>query len=614
MRVFGLDALAVGAAVIGLAGATPPATETQTAPSSGWRALATDMARPWPDLQRRDKTFSDYVVAANPHGPPRDPYGRAFMGLALLQAGLRDDDQAQISAGLASIGASAAHPGPRDRIIFENLALETAYNLARAKLNGDDRFAKIRGPLETRMKRISVVQFGGTRPYYNYHLVESAGLVELLASGLRSKAPGSALADRRRTKRLVTDLVNRTIPRVAARYATPDAAGRLTLVSDPPWNPPAYDAFSLALLARIVDRLGPAAGERPREVMRAMARSLWALASPEGSVSYYGRSQEQAWTLTMTAYGALAAAHLPGTSQADAARFEALADRALTRLRERYAGGRFGFWITPSLAHGIRAAIPGLDAYAAASSYSGLTLVGLAWALDEMGDREPAPGPLAADRTGVHRVGAGESTVLTVRTPFLWYAVKQGPGAYVRGVGDYRDDVRYDSGLIALEAIDLAGPPAAIIPLRPHQLRGDDRSAPVLLRGRGAGRFWGTRLRAAADAVELSGGFRAGDRWLRRGVRIRYEPTGCGLRETIPTRRGDRLVRMLWFRGSPKRSSGGTVLSDGVQRVTLSAAPTASAKRAGYASGTESRLTRVALRFRGTGKPLTFTYCRAGTA
>src|SRR3954447_14336778 len=361
VRVLRRPAVAAVAGCL-LAAALPSGAWADAAPSSEWLALARSMASPWAGLQhRRDASFADYVVAAAPNGPPRDPYGRSFLGLALLQSGLRDGSDSQVGAGLRAIGYASSHPVRRDRIVFENLALETAYNVARSRLAGDKRFQAIRSALEARIKRITVIQFGGKRPYYNYYLVDSAGLMEALASGLTSSVPGSALANRGYTRQLIADLVNRTVPRIAGRYTTSDPSGRLAVLSDPPWNPPAYDAFSLALLARIVDRLGPDASDRARGLMRRMARSLWVLASPGGSVSYYGRSQDQSWTLAMTAYGAQAVAGLPGTSATDAARFEALAERALSRLRERYAGGRFGFWITPALAAGIRRAIPGLD-------------------------------------------------------------------------------------------------------------------------------------------------------------------------------------------------------------------------------------------------------------
>src|SRR4051794_28452976 len=130
MTALRLQAVAAGA-LTALALAAPATTEAAADASSEWRDLARTMTAPWPGLQRADGSFRDYVVAADPHGAPRDPYGRSFMGLALLQAGLRDGNDRQVTAGLKAIGQAAAHPVIRQRIVFENLALSTAYNVAR---------------------------------------------------------------------------------------------------------------------------------------------------------------------------------------------------------------------------------------------------------------------------------------------------------------------------------------------------------------------------------------------------------------------------------------------------------------------------------------------------
>ena len=188
--------------------------------------------------------------------------------------------------------------------------------------------------------------------------------------------------------------------------------------------------------------------------------------------------------------------------------------------------------------------------------------------------------------------------------------MKQGPGVFVKGVGDYSVDLRYDSGLVGLEPIDKDGTPGQILPSRPHSLAPGDRAEPLLHRGRATGRFWGTSMRSLpGGGVALTGGFRAGRRWLRRGVTLRYQPAGCGLRVTIPTRRGDRLEESLWFRGTPVISAGRTTLADRAQTVAVSPPPTSIARQTGFASGTVARLVRVRLRFRGTGQPLTATFC-----
>jgi hypothetical protein len=50
---------------------------------------------------------------------------------------------------------------------------------------------------------------------------------------------------------------------------------------------------------------------------------------------------------------------------------------------------------------------------------------------------------------------------------------------------------------------------------------------------------------------------------------------------------------------------------DSAQRVTLSQRPTTIARRRGFSSGIDVHLVHLTLGFRGTGRPLTFTYCPA---
>src|SRR5205085_2186593 len=148
-------------------------------------------------------------------------------------------------------------------------------------------------------------------------------------------------------------------------------------------------------------------------------------------------------------------------------------------------------------------------------------------------------------------------------------------------------------------------------PARPHSRRADDHAEPLLLRGRTAARFWGTSLHATRDGhVTLTGGFRAGRRWLRHGVAIRYAPSDCGgVRMTLPTHRGDRIEQALWLRAKGfERTSRGRLLVDDSEQVTLEARPRATSVRGGYASGAEQHLVRVKMRFAATGKPLVIDF------
>jgi hypothetical protein len=118
----------------------------------------------------------------------------------------------------------------------------------------------------------------------------------------------------------------------------------------------------------------------------------------------------------------------------------------------------------------------------------------------------------------------------------------------------------------------------------------------VLGTGRAAGLPHGRRLAVAGDGtVTVRGGFRArSGRWVRRRARFRFAPTACGVRMTVPARRGDRLRYSAFFAGSPR--AGGRSVADARQVVSFGSR--ASVSRAGrHASGAEPRLTEMRLRF-----------------
>ncbi|MDP8943734.1 MAG: hypothetical protein M3N16_06420, partial [Actinomycetota bacterium] len=347
-----------------------------TAAAADVAGLARSVARPWPDLQRADGSFPDEV--AEIAREPRDPYGNAMLGYALLDHGLREGDEQSISSALRAVGYAIRHPDVGHRAIFEDLPLASAYNLARARLADDPRFTALRADWEARLRRIRLVGIGGPRPYFNWYLVEAVAILELLRTGIDPGAEsGSVLAQPAESARVVEDLINRELPATVRRYTRDDLrAGPLTIVSDPPHNPPAYHAFSLGLLARGLELLGPRASTASRDLLDRAVRASWALAAPDGDLAYFGRSQEQSWALAMTAYGAETAARLPGIAAEQAARYTAVSERVLGRLRELHLDDR-GLSITPALRRDLANGVRGLDGYVSASAYGGLTLVGL---------------------------------------------------------------------------------------------------------------------------------------------------------------------------------------------------------------------------------------------
>ena len=87
-----------------------PAAPAQAA-RSDWVGLAREMAAPWPGLQKPDGEFPDYTddEIPNQYGDGTR-YGDAVLGWALIQRGLKEDDQELIDSGVdAVVFATGSH-------------------------------------------------------------------------------------------------------------------------------------------------------------------------------------------------------------------------------------------------------------------------------------------------------------------------------------------------------------------------------------------------------------------------------------------------------------------------------------------------------------------------
>jgi hypothetical protein len=292
-------------------------------------------------LQRADGTFPDYIVGVRP-SKVRDQYGTAMMGYALVQNGLRRGSRAVTDAGLRAVTYAARHSV--NRPIFADLAINGAYDLAQGRLAADPAYRAVRPVWEQHLRRERLSLLGvSQRSYYNWYLVEAVAVLELVNSGLRGGTNGSVLSNPPHARKLVGRLLERVLPAATDSYSTTDDDHvPVVIVSDPPYNPLAYHAFSSGLLARAIDLLGNHASPLLRWRLHRMVRASWAFAAPDGDVSYIGRSQEQSWTLTFTAAAARTAADFEDTTPVRAQAEDALARRVLTRYRDRYAGGPFG--------------------------------------------------------------------------------------------------------------------------------------------------------------------------------------------------------------------------------------------------------------------------------
>ena len=581
--------------------------------------LAARTATAWLGLEHDDGTFTDYLSRG---GSGRDHYGPAMLGAGLVLDGLRRCDPQVTHAGLRAIAWAAEHPWPaRDGsehrgVVFENLALAVAYAQARRDLADDATYAAMRSAWEARLEQMRFMVYGRGLDYYNWYLVETLTVAALLRSGLTSAVPGSILADPDAARATITSYLNSVVLAKAGEETTVFGDQALLLLSDPPDTPPAYHGLSLALFAKSVALLGSDAEASARAVLDRMGRATWGLMAPDGDVAWFGRSQEQSWAPAMSAAGLLTASRVHGIERPDADRLRAAAARALQRLASTdYASAAYGLWVTPAVAGPQpRTALGGLDRYAAATSYTGLTLLGLDWVAEDPNGQEPTPAAaIAADTpNGGLRLG-DHGAFIVLRSATTWMAVKQAPAAQRH----YAQDLRYESGLDGLEVVRADGTWDRVLPPRPLTTRARfDPAGPVLLRDGARARAVGRSIASTPQAIVLDADYLTalGTR-LGAHRKLRFEPVACGVRISLRALPGETWEYSAFFRGRPRRT-GPRQLTDGAQTVTASGpsvqiAP--AADRLTYQSAQDARLVRWRLRVRHAHRePVTFTVCRAG--
>lgn len=592
----------------------PEAASARTSPGS-WHALARAMAASWPAAQMRDGAFRGGLRGARSTG-----YGTAMLGYALVQTGVREHDRRLLRAGIRALSRTVRRRRRKNRDgdgVFESLAVAAAYNVARAHARRDPGFRRHRRAWVRWLRHVRPVYLGvgvpgrgpWWRSYFNKHLIEAVEILELLRTGLRSRERGSVLRDRRRAGRLARGLVERTVPALARAGAFDLGGGRQAALVRPDSRLHlAYHALTLGFYGRAVellDLLGRRrAGPVARATLRRLATTSWGVTAPDGDLAYAGRSAEQAWALTFTAYGAGVAARV--SRGQTAARFDALASRAIGRLALMHRDRRGRYRMIPSLAHAGRVARRGLDDYASAVDYGGLSLMALNWAVD----RRPSTvgAGLASDAEGAGIVRFGWGALAAVRSGAIWFAVKSavGPPTCMPlrrqhcTPGRRRYDLRNDFGLLALKAQQPGGAFADLLPQRPRAGGSAESAGPLLLGDRGPVLPIGYSTLVAADgSVTVRGAFVSLDGRSRRRATFAFRPSGGGVDETFGTSPGDRYELSFFFRRRPgvSRSGSAIVARDDRYAVAISPVRTLSTLlRGGYASATDARLWRLRIR------------------
>lgn len=567
--------------------AAPEDARAAAPPAPDPDLIASAIAAPWPALQREDDGFRDYMEVRP--SPPRDKYGDAALGYALLQTGTRTGDARLIDSGLRALARAAERVEPSHSIAFEQAALAAGYNLARATVPGHPVFIAAQTRLERRLKAMRSVRLGQGGRYFNQFLVDALAILELERTGLESSEPGTILHDSDASVRVVETLVNRELlAYTRGQTARTGRAGLTTLATD---GPLAYHVLTLAYTARAIRLLGPRASPAGRRLVQRYARATWAFMGPDGDVTYFGRSQQQSWVLAMTAYGMELAAQGAGSTWAP--RFRAVSERALGRLEALHLGGPFGLHLTPAFRTDPAAAVTAQDDYVSGPAYTGLTVTGLEWLAEAR--RPGRAGRLAADGPLAFRLGAGGGAFTVVSTGRIWYVVRQRPGVLA--------DLRSGSGLIALKVRDARGAWRDALPQRPITVRprtrgGEDSAGPVLGLHGTTGLPYGRDLRVGPRAsVRWLVDFRTPGfgRLLRRAT-VTLRPSRCGVQMLIPARAGDRHEVSAFLPARPRpRRAGARGLVGGGLRTARSNGPGAIVTGRTYFNATEGRLVRARL-------------------
>ena len=595
------------------------------APST-WGPLAERIAEPWPGLQNGNGTYQDYVYGGDisfclvrqcKPGLGNARYAEAVLGYALLQTGVRTGNERVIDTALRSLTWVAEHPEYRDTLQtnFETWALSSAYNLAKRRIPGRKLFRENRRSWERWLTTVKPLLLRpGARRYFNHHLVEAVATFELKRTGLRSGTKGAVLhpgtynSAERRAVRIVEDEVYA----VARPTLLNSGGGVAALVSDRPEYPLAYQGLSIGYYARALELMGNRLSARARQLIGRMVHASWLLTAPDGDLAYAGRSQEESWALTMTAYGAQVAARQKGVGAGTAARWQALADRAVERVRTEHPVGPKGMFIVPALERDLERGLPGLDPYAGGAIFSGLTLAFLEYAREEAASRKRTIGRLASDANGPRLIGRADDSFVTVRTGRLWFAVRQS-----RDMQRRLDDLRSDFGLISLKR-RVDGRWRDVIPLGPRVESPDRRAAdskgPRLRPGGGTpvGVPVGTRISATGSSVRVVTGWRMPDRTIARaGTVLRYDAVSCGVRLRLPVAAGDIVeYDVLAVRDPEGITVDGARIADGTQEVTFSEVPSGVQMLPGYSSGSHPIVTRARATFAaGAARTVVITTC-----
>jgi hypothetical protein len=576
--------------VVACAGAAPAAASRTDQVRREARTLAREVAAPWgPDRQYSNGEFVDEVGG-------HSSYGEAVLGYALISEGIREHDAEKVSTGLRAMHyATNRYSSANGAVsVFQNMAVGFTYRLAEKRLRDDSDWRSIRSTVRSFMRRQPLVRLRPHPPHFGNHLiVESLEVVNFVRSGLTSSNSSAILGpDRGRNYAAARDFVQDDVPHLFAGDVVRSGGESTLLLSDPPDKPLAYQGLSIGLYARAMELLS-SSGKAEVALKRALEAS-WRLVAPDGDMSYFGRNQEEAWTLAATAYAARIAEKLPNTSPSQRTRFEALARRALERIRDVHLGGPGGIWPIPALRIDLRKGTDAVD-HGGFAPYGGLALMFLNMLADTEAPKDASGDEVHADRSGAAILGKGESLFAVQRAGPIWMAVRSGPSV------QRPTDIRYDGGLLLVKRLQNDGTWADLLPTRPRlPLHGNDSAGPLIVRNkRGTAVFSGHRITPhGSKGLTMVGAYRAlrGDPGIKHFSHERFRPVDCGAQVSFPARGGDVVENSVFLRRTGPYSTGGGEVVSGGTRVTTDP-PARVVIEKDYRSATDPDVIRARLRW-----------------
>lgn len=468
--------------VAGVIALTAPSASAADPPL--FRELPDVILAPWTATQLPAGNFQRPSTSAVTGG-----YGNDAIAYAMLLEASRAGDDAYFRSAMAAFAFSAKSP-PKPQGVFTKMFAAAGFNLAVRKFGQRAEFLAIKRAWGRRLQRFRYDDSQlGKRYRYNKNLVEALEVIELLKTRLKSSHRGTILRDRTLARRHALRAMNVLIPDRARAYGkvVGPAEGwpvtvQLADFSDPPNNPPAYNALVAGMYARAYATMPTRwRTARMRATARMLIRGVVARTAPDGDLAFAGRSQEQSWALSLAAYGAWYVSRI--VNEQERPTLLAFAKRVTDRIQSEHVTteSAVGFALTPAQkCCNWNDHPPGQDNYFEIAGYIGLTAATLGWAVDARPPdwRRRAAQKLPTDAPSKYAFAVGRGRFVQFRGENVYWMLRM--------QSDFAD-ARADMAVSILKSRRADGTWADVIPPRPYSgghHRPADPASPCLAFGK----------------------------------------------------------------------------------------------------------------------------------